>query len=183
MQGTIGVESTVGVGTTFWIELLAAAPPQHDFMQAGSAVVSTIRANDVTHTRTLLYVEDNTANLKLVEMLFARRPDWRLLTAGTGDLGVEMALAHLPDLILMDINLPGISGIKVLSILRKEPATAHIPIIALSANARPRDIEKCLSEGFFRYVTKPIKVDELMNTLELGLACAATTRAPIQRVA
>ena len=70
--------------------------------------------------RTVLYVEDNPANLKLVTMLIARRPDFRLLTAGTGNLGVALAQAHLPDVILMDINLPGISGLKALSILRKD---------------------------------------------------------------
>ena len=116
--------------------------------------------------RTLLYVEDNPANLKLVEQLIARRSDMRLLVATDGDLGVRLALENRPDVILMDINLPGISGIEALKILREDPATENIPVVALSANAMPRDIEKGLQAGFFRYLTKPIKVNEFMQTLD-----------------
>jgi CheY-like chemotaxis protein len=122
--------------------------------------------------RTLLYVEDNPANLKLVEQLVARRPDIRLLSAVNGNLGVELARRSQPDVILMDINLPGISGIEALKILRDDPATAHIPIVALSANAMPRDIEKGLQAGFFWYLTKPIKVKEFMDVLNLALEFA-----------
>jgi len=183
MQGTIGVKSTVDVGTVFWINLVAASPAQDDSMQAISVAAFKTHAEDATFKRTVLYVEDNPANLKLVEMLIARRPDLRLLTAGDGDFGVELAQAHLPDVILMDINLPGTNGLKALSILRKDSTTAHIPVIALSANARPRDIEKGLNEGFFRYVTKPIKVDELMDNLELALASAAALQLPTPRAA
>src|SRR5205085_2605971 len=119
--------------------------------------------------RTLLYVEDNPANLSLVEQLIARRSDIQLLTAVTGLLGIEIARESLPEVILMDINLPGISGLEALKILRQDPATSHIPIIALSANAMPRDIEKGLEAGFFRYLTKPIKVKEFMDTLNVAL--------------
>ena len=132
-----------------------------------SQVCSTARA-----LRTLLYVEDNPANLKLVEQLIARRPDMRLLTRSDGNLGIELARANQPDVILMDINLPGISGIEALKILREDPATAHIPVVALSANAMPRDIEKGLEAGFFRYLTKPIKVNEFMDTLDVALEFA-----------
>jgi CheY-like chemotaxis protein len=90
---------------------------------------------DDTPLRTLLYVEDNPANLELVEQIIARRPDLRLLSAADGQLGIEFARAYLPEVILMDINLPGISGVEAMKILRADPATAHIPIIALSANA------------------------------------------------
>ncbi len=123
--------------------------------------------------RTLLYVEDNPANLKLIEQLIARRPDMRLLSARDGNLGIELARANQPEVILMDINLPGISGIEALKILREDPATAHIPVVALSANAMPRDIEKGLQAGFFRYLTKPIKVNEFMDTLDVALEFAA----------
>jgi CheY-like chemotaxis protein len=126
--------------------------------------------------RTLLYVEDNPANLELVEQLIARRPDMRLLSAADGSLGIEFARAHLPDLILMDINLPGISGIEAMKVLRADPATAGIPIIALSANALPRDIEKGLQAGFFRYLTKPIKVDQFMDALTMGLEHSDASR-------
>jgi CheY-like chemotaxis protein len=105
----------------------------------------------------------------LIEDLIARRPDIRLLSARDGNRGIEIARNSRPDVILMDINLPGISGIKALRILAKDPATAHIPVIALSANAIPRDIDKGLEAGFFRYLTKPIRVNELMETLDLAL--------------
>ena len=120
---------------------------------------------------TLLYVEDNPANLKLVEQIIARRPDMRLLTAVNGNIGIEIARASRPDVILMDINLPDISGIEALKILRADPATAHIPVIALSANAMPLDIERGLEAGFFRYLTKPIKVNEFMDALNVAFFC------------
>ena len=134
---------------------------------------------DGTPLRTLLYVEDNPANLELVEQLIARRPDLRLLSAADGNLGVEFARAYQPDVILMDINLPGINGIEALKILRADPSTAHIPIIALSANAIPRDIDKGLEAGFFHYLTKPIKVNHFMDTLDSALESsqAASGRA------
>ena len=118
------------------------------------------------------------ANLKLVEQLIARRPDLRLLPAGDGDARHRAGALHQPDVILMDINLPGISGISALKILREDPLTAHIPVVALSANAMPHDIEKGLEAGFFRYLTKPIKVNEFMDALDLALefARAAATR-------
>src|SRR6185295_1933993 len=113
----------------------------------------------------------------LVEDLIARRPDLRLLSATNGNRGVETACASLPDVILMDINLPGISGIQALKILRADPLTAHIPVVALSANAMPRDIEKGLEAGFFRYLTKPIKVNEFMETLDAALKFAKSAPA------
>jgi CheY-like chemotaxis protein len=118
---------------------------------------------------TLLYVEDNKANMKLVEEILARRQDMRLLTAVNGHLGIEIARKALPTVILMDINLPGISGVAAMEILRKDPATAHIPVVALSANANPRDIEISLAKGFFRYLTKPIKIKEFTDTLNAAL--------------
>ena len=127
--------------------------------------------------RTLLYVEDNPANLMLVEDLIARRPDIRLLTARDGNRGVEIARASLPDVILMDINLPGISGIQALKVLAQDVATARIPVVALSANAVPRDIARGMEAGFFRYLTKPIKVDEFMETLDVALKFAESQRA------
>jgi CheY-like chemotaxis protein len=166
MEGVVGVESKVGVGSTFWIELnstmqLPAVKSDHGEaglpLHAGAAL------------RTLLYVEDNPANLKLVERLIARRPDMRLLTAIDGTIGVDLARSARPEVILMDINLPGISGIEALKILRGDPATAHIPVVALSANAVPRDVQKGLEAGFFRYLTKPIKVTEFMDTLNAAL--------------
>jgi CheY-like chemotaxis protein len=96
----------------------------------------------------------------------------RLLTATDGHLGIQLARAHQPEVILMDINLPGISGLEALKILRQDPTTAQIPVVALSANAMPRDVQKGLQAGFFRYLTKPIKVNEFMDTLDVALKFA-----------
>ena len=126
---------------------------------------------------TLLYVEDNLANLKLVEKIIARRPDMRLLTAANGNRGLEIAHASRPEVILMDINLPDMNGFNALEILRKDPATAHIPVIALTANATPLNIESGLEAGFFRYITKPINVDEFMEALDIALEFAGKNYA------
>jgi CheY-like chemotaxis protein len=131
-----------------------------------------VRVQQGAALRTLLYVEDNQANMELVEQLIARRPDMRLLGAKDGTRGVTLARIHQPEVILMDINLPGISGIQALKILREDPVTAHIPVLAISANAMPRDIVKGLAAGFFRYLTKPIKINEFMEALDTALELA-----------
>jgi PAS domain S-box-containing protein len=172
MGGTIGVESTVGTGSVFWFELNLTRAPLPEAGPIEPSAVAPARAEADAQVRTLLYVEDNPANLMLVEDLIARRSDIHLLSAGDGSCGIEIACASRPDVILMDINLPGISGIQALKILADDPLTAHIPVIALSANAIPRDIEKGLEAGFFRYLTKPIKVGEFMDTLDVALKLA-----------
>jgi CheY-like chemotaxis protein len=173
MGGTIGADSVVGAGTVFWIEMRET--PAGQLAPAQSETVMRRTATEGAPLRTLLYVEDNPANLELIEQLVARRPDLRLLGAADGDLGIEYARAYQPDVILMDINLPGINGIDAMKILRADPLTAHIPIIALSANAVPRDIEKGLEAGFFNYLTKPIKVNEFMDSLDVALIFAQAT--------
>jgi PAS domain S-box-containing protein len=172
MGGVIGVESTVGVGSVFWIELVSDAAPAGACGATGPAALAQPHVLNGARLRTLLYVEDNPANLKLIEQLVARRSDMRLVTASDGQTGIALARASLPEVILMDINLPGISGLEALKVLREDAATAHIPVLALSANAMPRDIQKGLEAGFFRYLTKPIKIDEFMNALDLALDCA-----------
>ncbi len=177
MGGEIGVESTIGKGATFWIELNLSAEQTVQAHSIDDAELTNTHIDADTNSHTLLYVEDNPANLMLVEDLIARRPDIRLLTARDATRGIEIARASLPDVILMDINLPGISGIKALKILSEDPLTASIPVVALSANAIPRDIEKGLEAGFFRYLTKPIKVNEFMNTLDVALNFAKAEAA------
>jgi CheY-like chemotaxis protein len=171
MGGVIGVESTVGQGSVFWIELNRTSDAQIAVRSPDSSITQA-RIVGETPLQTLLYVEDNPANLMLVEDIIERRPDIHLLSARDASRGIELARSSRPDVILMDINLPGISGIEALEILLADRETAHIPVIALSANAIPRDIEKGLEAGFFRYLTKPIKVVEFMETLDLAMKFA-----------
>ncbi len=123
--------------------------------------------------RTVLQVEDNQANASVVEQLIGRRSDLALLTAPTGFQGIEMAMTHLPEVILLDINLPDIGGQEVLAALRANPLTCHIPVIALSSNAYQKQIQDGLKAGFFRYLTKPFKLDELLSMIDLALDAVA----------
>jgi PAS domain S-box-containing protein len=169
MGGVLGVESIVGLGSVFWCELNSAAAPEVPVLTGEAEAPVRPQPSPGSPRRTLLYVEDNPANMRLVEQLIERFPDIDLITAVNGTLGIELARATQPQVVLMDINLPGISGIKALKILRQDPATAHIPVIALSANAMARDVARGLEAGFFRYITKPIKIDEFMDTLNEAL--------------
>jgi len=178
MGGTIGVSSTVGVGSVFWIELKALAPVQHiaasEFGSvAGRLAVPPARAAQ----RTLLYVEDNPANLVLVRELIAFRGDLRLLTATEANTGLRLVHDERPDVILMDINLPGMSGNEAMALLRIDPATRDIPVIALSANAMPRDVAQSQKAGFMSYVTKPLNLDEFSEALEQALKLAEQNRS------
>ncbi len=187
MNGSIGVESTPGVGSAFWIEL--AAEETSDVGHAGSvsggrgdAAAAEMAPTELpdaraaarpARRRTVLYVEDNPANLRLVEQLILRRSDLRMLSAGDASYGIQIARTAHPDVILMDINLPGMNGFGALRALRTDPATRDIPVIALSVNAYAHDIEKGKQAGFFRYLTKPIHVTEFMATLDEALAHGA----------
>jgi CheY-like chemotaxis protein/two-component sensor histidine kinase len=186
MGGNIGLESHEGKGSTFWIELnlttythLALDNNADTQKQLLPTLKKTMNADEPMYT--LLYVEDNPANLMLIEDLMLRRDDINLLTARDGLSGIAIARAAQPDLILMDINLPGISGIDALIILSADKITAHIPVVALSANAIPSDIEKGLKAGFFRYLTKPIKVDEFMHTLDEALVFTVSQKKVFYR--
>ncbi len=109
----------------------------------------------------------------MVEQILAARPHLKLLRAADGTQGIALARAFRPDVILMDINLPGISGVDAVKILRQDPAMRHIPVLAISANAMPLDIVEGLSAGFFRYLTKPFKIDAFFAVLDLALNAAA----------
>jgi PAS domain S-box-containing protein len=170
MGGNISVTSTVGVGSQFKIELIRDVSPRlanGNVMPSELATQTGKPAEDPW--RTLLYVEDNPANLMLVEQIIQGIPSLRMFSATDGNAGVASARIHLPDVILMDINLPGISGTDAMKLLHLYPATQHIPIIALTANAMLRDIKSGLDAGFFRYLTKPIKINEFINALDDAL--------------
>lgn len=169
MDGNIGVESSFGVGSVFWIEFKLANILQTVSDEATVRERSIPQIEYIVEQHTVLYVEDNSANLELVKQLILRRTGMRMLSAADGNLGIEFAHVYQPDIILMDINLPGISGIDVMRILRADPVTREIPIIALSAHASPLDIQNGIKAGFFAYLTKPILVNEFMETLDSAL--------------
>ena len=178
MGGKIGVQSTVGVGSVFLIELEAAQamPTAKDVGAVSKEKVQLpVPARPDSTVCTVLYVEDNLANMELVAQILATaRPNFQLLRAQNGTQGIEMARNHCPQVILMDINLPGISGLEALRILRHDPETRHIQVLAISANATPQDIAKGKAAGFFSYLIKPFKIEEFLEVLDQAVASGPT---------
>jgi len=160
MDGTIGVESVYGQGSTFWVELPAATESTATKPESPEKIPV-----ESFGTYTLLYIEDNPSHIKLFDAMIELMPDIRLLTAHTPGLGLELANAHLPDIMVLDICLPGMNGYEVLEQLQANKATSKIPVIAVSASAMPVDIEKGLRAGFRRYLTKPINVTEFRKAV------------------
>jgi CheY-like chemotaxis protein len=169
MDGKIGYVTEPGSGSTFWIELptdsQAAIP-------SAALSVADIAPRAVAGGYSLLYVEDNPASLRLMEHLLADLPNVAMLAAPTGPLGLDLAIAHRPDVIVLDLNLPGLSGFDILARLRTMAETRDIPVIALSAAAMPNDIKRGIAAGFFRYLTKPLEVNLLLETIDAALAAA-----------
>lgn len=164
MGGILGVDSTPGEGSTFWIELpLAPKTIAHD--ARGLADSKTIADTDKFK---VLYVEDNAANLRVVEAMFRHQTQLLLISATNGEYGLELARRYQPDAILLDIHLPGMDGYDVLAALKADDATREIPVIALSADAMPIDIERGLKAGFRDYLTKPVKVNALLDALNVA---------------
>ncbi len=172
MHGMIGVESTVGEGCSFWIELPEPEGATSKPVPTVNPTVETESSGQVTErekTYSLLHIDDNPLNIELVQELVERRPNHRLLSASHHALGHELAQAHQPQVILMDVNLPGKSGIESLKRLRENPLTTHIPVIALSSNAKPQEIEQGISAGFLRFVAKPINAEDFLSAVDEAL--------------
>ena len=178
MIGRIEVASSVGVGTSFTVDLKAAKEVNVDARSAqGGEVTHHLSNGAASQGPLLLYVEDNPANLQLVKEIVGQRGDVRQMSAPDAQLGIELARAHRPEVILMDINLPGLSGKDALNVLLADPLTAHIPVVALTANAMVGDIARGLAAGFFRYVTKPIEVAKLNEAIDSALSVSQARRA------
>jgi CheY-like chemotaxis protein len=175
MGGTLALEATSADGSVFGVELAAAADPVRALEETGQHAAPAAPARDAT----LLYVEDNLANLSLVETILLARPGWRTLPALQGQLGVELAREHVPDLVLLDLHLPDIPGEEVLRRLRADPRTAAIPVVVVSADATPASLARLRACGADAYLTKPLDVDEFLRTVERFLGGpAARPRGP-----
>ncbi|MDH4120913.1 MAG: PAS domain S-box protein [Deltaproteobacteria bacterium] len=169
MQGSIGMESREGEGSSFWVEFPQAEPMEitpeassREEHQGGNTGPHGIASGA---SKLVLYVEDNPDNLRLMTKILAQRPDIRLLTAPSAEIGLDLAVAHRPKLILMDLNLPGMDGFEALEKLKTLPETADIPVVAVSANAMPKQIERGKNAGFVEYLTKPIQLGPFYQVL------------------
>lgn len=166
MGGAIGVSSVVNEGTTFWVDLTPDTLDRHEATHVNEA--QSI-ANQPSVRHKVLCIDDNPTNLKLIAQLLSRRPNLNLITAHTPSLGIELALSHKPEMILLDINMPGMNGYQVLEILKKESSLKEACVIAVTANAMPRDIERGKVAGFVDYITKPLDAAEFLKTIDLRL--------------
>ena len=165
MGGTLGVESVEDEGSCFWVELPLTTPPAVvEALPERQQVRIPGETADVTHT--VLFIEDNLANVRLMHRIFQRRPGLRLLTAMQGSLGLELAREHRPDLILLDLNLPDLSGDKVLLQLRQDPVLRQIPVVMISGDAIPSQVQRMLDLGAQTYITKPFDVPELLRVVD-----------------
>lgn len=166
MDGSIGFSTEAGQGSSFWIELPIETA---DTVSPNRYVPSVPLSTPAHGGYTMLYVEDNPANLRLVEHVVRALPDVTLLTAPRAQLGLDLARAHRPHVIILDINLPEMSGFELLARLKAMPETREIPVVALSAAAMPKDIKRGLAAGFFSYMTKPLDVSEFQRNIEAAL--------------
>lgn len=173
MSGAVGVESVVGKGSTFWIELPAAKSNQ-----LSKSPTTDAKAVQSERHYTVLYIEDNAANLRVVQAIFRHYQETSLLSASTGAFGLDLARRYQPDVILLDIHLPDMDGYAVLESLQDDSRTRKIPVIAVSADAMPLDIERGRQAGFRGYLTKPLHVDQLLSTIQQYLPTATMTPPP-----
>jgi CheY-like chemotaxis protein len=174
MKGRVGFTSEAGRGSTFWIEVPVYDPTTGAMVVAeeARAVKPAVLTGDGPRHK-IIYVEDNPSNIAFMRELMDDLPKIELLTAPNAELGIELIRAHLPAVVIMDVNLPGMSGFEAVQRLRAWPETRNIPVIGLSAAALPRDTARAKEIGFYRYLTKPVKVDQLTGVLEELLEGAA----------
>jgi CheY-like chemotaxis protein/anti-sigma regulatory factor (Ser/Thr protein kinase) len=168
MGGTVNVESEVGVGSRFWIELPLESLPLSDQDHEGTSATNTKQQPKHIETaqHTILYIEDNPSNLKLVAQILGRRKHIHLLTAHTPERGIELALARRPDLILLDINMPGMDGYQVLEVFRADVNLKQIPVVAITANVMLHDIERDRAADFTDYLSKPLDFGQFLTTID-----------------
>ena len=177
MDGTIGVESTPGLGTTFWIDL-----PRPDGRQPGAAVIATSRMPApgapasppwpvaASAGQSVLCIDDDPLSLQLIQDVLAHRPGLQVLTASNGRTGAELARLHLPDLIVIDNNMPEMTGSQARAILREDPLTARIPIIALSGSTLSDPVDAAQAGGYIRFIAKPFEVQPFLAAVEAALS-------------
>ncbi len=171
MDGTIRVDSMVGEGSTFWVEMPlvdqndAAVSSQHVATDDDTDAAALFQGGEGVDVITILYIEDNAANLSLMEEAMSRHRGIKLLMASSGREGISLARTHQPDGIVLDINMAGMDGFDVLGILKNHDKTKDIPVLALSANALEQDVRKGLKAGFVDYLTKPVDIPKLLQSL------------------
>ncbi len=178
--GSIGVESAPGAGSTFWLDLPIASPAPSDRDRTTYDDSPRRPPGDVT-TATLLYIEDNIGNVRLIERLLQHRPKVRLLSSLQGSLGVELAQQHHPDLILLDVHLPDLSGFEVLERLSADGRTSSIPVIMLSADASQEQIKRFTDAGVKDYLTKPLDLEYFLTLLDSYLRNLSQSREAVSR--
>jgi CheY-like chemotaxis protein len=181
MGGTLGVESTPGRGSRFWFEASGVEGPVERYERLNGVATSAPKVPEGTTPSAVLYIEDNLSNLTLVERVLAQRPAVKVVAAMQGRLGLELARQHEPALILLDLHLPDIGGDEVLERLREDPLTASTPVVIVSADATPGQVDRLIAAGAAGYLTKPIEVADLLRVVDDALAQRHADRAGVGR--